>query len=339
MAKKHKAPTQITIVHAEKSPFAAWVDRHWRKGAVLAVLGAVGILGAQYSKQQAGDAAGAEWDALRVASTEGTEALARVRVDLAGTVVEPWAMLLEASAAAEEEEYVAALEALARLRQSGFAPLTTQEVPVGPEGAPTTLADHLARSIEAQRDFDLEHADIFTNEPPPEGSPTARLKTGAGDIVVAFYEEAAPKHVENFLKLAREDFYDGVKFHRVVQTRVGNIFIIQAGDPNTKDGDIDTWGQGGPGYSVDSEPNDLVHDRGYLAAARPSNDPRSSGSQFYITTAACYGLDADRYVVYGKIIEGMDVVDKIAASEIREATGVMQDVPLVPVVIDDVVLE
>ncbi len=133
-----------------------------------------------------------------------------------------------------------------------------------------------------------------------------------GVMVVEFYPDVAPNHVANFEKLARVGFYDGTCFHRVIPG-----FMIQGGDPNTKnDNAKDTWGQGGPGYNVNAEFNSKHHARGILSMAR-SNDPNSAGSQFFICQADCGQLDG-QYTVFGNLIKGFDVLDKIATTPTEE---------------------
>jgi dolichyl-diphosphooligosaccharide--protein glycosyltransferase len=146
---------------------------------------------------------------------------------------------------------------------------------------------------------------------PVISSEIAVIETTQGTIKMEFFPEAAPKHTENFINLANDGFYDGVLFHRIQPG-----FVIQGGDPNTITGtDRNIWGTGGPGYTVDAEFNNIPHDRGIVSMARAA-DPNSAGSQFFIvlqgdelTKAA---LD-NKYTVFGRVIEGMDVVDKIAA--------------------------
>ena len=128
-----------------------------------------------------------------------------------------------------------------------------------------------------------------------------------GTITLEFYPSRAPNHVEKFKKLAREGFYDGTKFHRVIPG-----FMIQGGDPNTKGDDVHTWGTGGPGYEIDAEFNDAPHLRGTLSMAR-AQDPNSAGSQFFICVDRSAFLDG-QYTVFGKVLEGMDVADKIVNS-------------------------
>ena len=142
-------------------------------------------------------------------------------------------------------------------------------------------------------------ADAATNE-------VAVIDTSLGTMVVEFYPDVAPNHVANFKKLARQGFYDGQCFHRVIKG-----FMIQGGDPNTKDeSKKDQWGQGGPGYTINAEFNSKHHARGILSMAR-TPDPNSAGSQFFICHADAGQLDG-QYTVFGNLIKGFDVLDKIA---------------------------
>lgn len=135
---------------------------------------------------------------------------------------------------------------------------------------------------------------------------TALLQTSMGDITIEFFPKIAPNHVENFKKLARSGFYDSTTFHRVMPG-----FMIQGGDPNTKDDDRSNDGIGGPGYTIDAEFSDTKHVRGIVSMARKS-DPNSAGSQFFIMVKDSAHLDG-QYSVFGKVTSGMDVVDKIVS--------------------------
>jgi len=133
----------------------------------------------------------------------------------------------------------------------------------------------------------------------------AVIKTNEGEMVVQFWTDAAPNTVENFKKLARQGFYDGTVFHRIVKG-----FMIQGGDPNSKDAAReDSYGQGGPGYKIKAEFNNHSHDRGVISMAR-GPDPDSAGSQFFICLAPVRRLDG-QYTTFGKLIKGDDVLDKI----------------------------
>jgi peptidyl-prolyl cis-trans isomerase B (cyclophilin B) len=144
----------------------------------------------------------------------------------------------------------------------------------------------------------------------------AVLKTSDGEMVAEFWPEVAPKTVENFKKLAREGFYDGTAFHRIIKG-----FMIQGGDPNTKDLNKESsYGTGGPGYKVPAEFNDRPHVRGVLSMAR-SADPNSAGSQFFICLGTASSLD-HQYTAFGKLIKGLDVLDKIGDTPVtRSAMG------------------
>lgn len=138
----------------------------------------------------------------------------------------------------------------------------------------------------------------------PKGQ-RAIIKTKFGDIEMKFFPDVAPKHVENFIKLAKSGFYNGTIFHRVIPG-----FMIQGGDPNTKDSlKKDTYGQGGPGYSVKAEFSDIPHKRGIVSMAR-ANDPDTGGSQFFIVVEDSRFLD-NKYSVFGEVIKGIGVADKI----------------------------
>jgi len=134
----------------------------------------------------------------------------------------------------------------------------------------------------------------------------AEIETQFGTIYVEFYPDVAPKTVENFKKLARSGFYDGTTFHRVVPR-----FVIQGGDPNSRDDDRSNDGQGGPGYAIPAEFSDSKHEPGVVSMAR-GPDPNSAGSQFFICLQRLPHLD-HKYTVFGKVFKGMDVVNKIAA--------------------------
>ena len=138
--------------------------------------------------------------------------------------------------------------------------------------------------------------------------PVVILETNLGEITIDFFPNDAPNHVKNFITLSNQGFYDGTLFHRVIPG-----FMIQAGDPNTIDGDPNTWGQGGPDEQLDAEFNSIKHNRGIVSMAR-SGDPNSAGSQFFIVHNDSNFLDG-KYTVFGRIIteESFETLDKIAA--------------------------
>lgn len=134
-----------------------------------------------------------------------------------------------------------------------------------------------------------------------------KIQTKFGDIELEFFPDAAPKTVENFIKLAKSGFYDGLAFHRIVPG-----FVIQGGDPNTKSlANRSTWGTGGPGWTVKAEFNRNKHSKRALSMAR-SQDPNSAGSQFFIVLKDSNFLDG-QYTVFGRVTASMDAIEKIAA--------------------------
>ena len=153
---------------------------------------------------------------------------------------------------------------------------------------------------------------MFLGGGPKGKEEVVTIHTTFGDIALILFDET-PKHKENFLKLSKEGFYDGTTFHRIIDG-----FMIQGGDPNTKDDDKTNDGSGGPGYTVPAEFVDsLTHNKGVIAAAREGDraNPKqaSSGSQFYIVENedGTHFLDG-KYTVFGQVIKGIEVVEKIA---------------------------
>jgi len=136
----------------------------------------------------------------------------------------------------------------------------------------------------------------------------AIIETKFGNMELKLFPDVAPGHVENFVKLAKSEFFDGTVFHRVIPG-----FMIQGGDPNSKGTDRSNHGTGGPGYSIKAEFNDKPHVRGALSMAR-SRAPDSAGSQFFIVVKKSSFLD-HQYTVFGEVVSGMDVADKIVSQE------------------------
>ena len=132
----------------------------------------------------------------------------------------------------------------------------------------------------------------------------ALIETNFGNIKIKLLPEIAPETVRNFVTLATSNFYDGTLFHRVIPN-----FMIQGGDPNTKESNKSVWGQGGPGYNLKAEFNSRSHLRGIVSMARAS-DPDSAGSQFFIVTSDSTFLDK-QYTVFAEVVEGLEIADKI----------------------------
>lgn len=145
-------------------------------------------------------------------------------------------------------------------------------------------------------------------KPALKGEEIALLDTTEGKIYLRFFGDKAPGHVKNFKDLVKKGFYDGTYFHRVIPG-----FMIQGGDPNTKDKDPNNDGMGGPGYQVKAEFNSVKHVPGILSMAR-SQDPNSAGSQFFIMDGVATGLDG-QYTAFGMVVKGLDVVKKIVSAK------------------------
>jgi len=152
------------------------------------------------------------------------------------------------------------------------------------------------------------------------------MKTNLGDIKIKFYNEESPDTVNNFLNLANMDFYDGIKFHRVIKD-----FMIQCGDPNSKD---DNWaddGIGGPGYKFQDEFNEIGLVKGSVAMA--NSGPNTNGSQFFIVTADSVPWLDGKHTNFGLVVDGMDIVNSIESTETDQ-----RDHPMADVVIEDIEL-
>jgi len=165
-------------------------------------------------------------------------------------------------------------------------------------------------------------------------NPTIALKTNKGDIEIELFMDKMPVTAGNFLKLAKDGFYDGTKFHRVI-----NGFMIQGGDPNSRGEDTSLYGSGGPGYAIEDEfVEGLSNTRGTIAMA--NSGPNSGGSQFFINLTDNSFLDFDKppftskHPVFGKVTAGMGVVDMIA----KEDTG-YKDIPVAPIIVEKVIVK
>lgn len=172
---------------------------------------------------------------------------------------------------------------------------------------PQTTSDPYNEIVENEEKFSINSSMTNTNMTSNNESKLALLDTAQGPITMEFFPNVAPIHVSNFEKLAESGFYNGTIFHRIVKG-----FVIQGGDPNTKNStNMAAWGTGDPGYKIDAEFSNIPHNRGIVSMAR-SSDPDSAGSQFFIVLNDSRFLD-NQYTVFGRVVNGMDVVDKIAA--------------------------
>ena len=149
-----------------------------------------------------------------------------------------------------------------------------------------------------------------------------------GEIQLKFFPDRAPNHVKNLVGLAQKKFYDGTTFHRVIPG-----FMIQGGDPNSKDADRSRHGTGGPGHHVNAEFNQTPHKRGIVSMAR-AQDPNSAGSQFFICVADANFLDG-QYTAFGEVVSGMEVADRIVNIQRDGNDNPLQRVEMTVTVFED----
>ncbi len=154
------------------------------------------------------------------------------------------------------------------------------------------------------------------------------INTKFGKIIFKLLPDDAPETVRSFVKLAKSGFYDNTLFHRIIPG-----FMIQGGDPNTKQADKSNWGMGGPGYSINAEFSSRSHLRGIVSMAR-GTDVNSAGSQFFVVTSDSTFLDR-QYTVFGEVIEGMDVADKIVNLPRNENDCPVEDVKMDKVTVSE----
>jgi len=334
---KHKAPAEVTVAPLfEKSRAEQVFDKYKVPAAAVIAVVVAWILFDHYTARQSQQKLDQSWEAVVAGTTPDMltrlptappENLAALAESLRDEASGPWARLLEVNQRLSERDYDGALSALATLSsQHPDHPLVTHPVPAGDEVA--TVVERLQRVAEQRKAWEAEHPELFANPPAPEGSPRVRLVTSAGPIEVALYADRAVLHVENFLKLCSEGYYDGTKFHRVVRD-----FMIQGGDPNSREEDLSQWGQGGPGYTLLHEPNDLSHFAGVLSAAKMPGETEESGSQFFLTTEPGHYLDG-QHTIFGQIVAGVETVRSISMTPVSPEGA--RDRPLTPVVIETI---
>lgn len=333
---KHKSATEVTLQIEEKSSFELWILRHWPKFAVLGVILAAGIVFVSNRAKATEATRGAEWNQL----AQGNEDLAAFEAAsqaVAGTPIEGWARLLQTQKAMGEENLAAAAQATQSLKSLDGHLLNTLAFPIGPDGASETLGSRLERLVTDTKAWEEAHSSILNNPEPPSDAPQVTIKTSEGDIVVALYTDLAPKHCANFLKVAKEDGYDGTKFYRIINA--GTTSVVEGGGANTKQEDVATWGKDDGESTVEQEKNGLVHAAGYLASARSSTGIQSAGSRFTLTFGRSHFLDTSN-TIFGKVVSGLDVVKEIGTAPVRpfDQTTRISGLPEVPVTIEDVMV-
>jgi peptidyl-prolyl cis-trans isomerase B (cyclophilin B) len=186
-----------------------------------------------------------------------------------------------------------------------------------------------AAALAAEAETKANNVDT-TKAAAPAAKEVAVIKTTAGEMTLEFWSDVAPNTVENFKKLARQGFYDGTCFHRIIKG-----FMIQGGDPKTKDASKEAeWGTGDPGYKIKAEFNDRKHIRGVISMARAAH-PDSAGCQFFICLDAAPSLD-NKYTAFGKLIKGEDVLVKIGDTPVGPSRSGERSKPLQRVSVESI---
>jgi cyclophilin family peptidyl-prolyl cis-trans isomerase len=311
----HKAPTAVTIAPTQEATgFSSLVERYWK----LAVAIAIGISGlivylqlAKSSEQKTHDSS---WERLmKVAKADAatgliqgpTRELEAIAGQIEGSEAAPWALYIAASSAIGDRKYDEARAALAKLRaEYPDHPLLRETYQVSEAEGPLSVVERMDRRVEALQAWVGSHPTLFQNPAPAADAPRVRLKTDLGDIVVALDPERAPKHSEQFLKLVREGYYQGTKFHRLSPGK-----HVAGGDPTTREDDRSKWGQGGTEVQTELEPSGLRHFPGALSAVRNAGGS-TTGAGFLLVTGDSHELDTQN-VVFGQIVEGLEIVRQI----------------------------
>ncbi|MDG1498814.1 MAG: peptidylprolyl isomerase [Planctomycetota bacterium] len=327
----HKAPTQVSIApYEEASRLQKMVSTYSVPFFVLVIIASGAILWVKSNQDSVQADRDASWNKLTAlvsmediasgAELPGAAALGSLAKELQATPAGPWTKALEVRSLVDDKDWPGAEAALAEL-ESQFPNhnLVAQQLPVGPNGSLQTMAGQLRDYIKSQREFVTANPQLYKLPPLPEGSPQLTIATTAGDITVGLYQDRAPEHVANFIKLALNGYYVDTKFHRVIPG-----FMVQGGDPNTKTGAQSEWGQGGPEYKIPAELSDLYHFKGVLAAAKMPGDTESSGSQFYFTTGDPHHLDGE-HTVFGVILDGAATVRVMENAPIQPGTEVPEE--------------
>lgn len=331
----HKAPTEVTVVAGdEPSRLALFVDKHWMKGALVALVVAAGILFSQYQAGKDAEQVNQSWSRLMGAVEEDgrggfaadAQALASMEAELQGTPAGAWALYLEAQGLRQDGEYDAAVAKLQQIKSAyPDHPLVKDTRTYDESVTPLNAIERLTKVFNAEKAWHESQPQLFANAELPADAPRVRFQTDHGDFVVAVHADRAPKHAENFLAKVGEGYYDGLKFHR---SAFG--MMIETGDPNTRDAESDpiSWGQTGAGSTVqeDEEP-ELYHFRGVLSANTLGGAEGSDGGLIAITAMPAHFRDGQN-VVFGEVVEGFEVVEEIAQLQ-PDATGQRPETPAI----------
>jgi len=335
MATQHAAPTEVRIAAVEEPSALQAFIKSQGKWLFLLLAGTIAFILVRESmrSESEGDAL-SSWArvgqdvtmpvgfsaSLDAPSAASLDALARDPA-VAGQAAAPWVRLIQARATADEGADPSSAADMLR-EEAPDHPLATIPLRLAPGEDPALPGDIILFRGERMQAWRDGHADLFQNPAPPENGPRVRIETSKGPLVVALYPDRAPEHVANFLALTEDGSYVGTRFHRVIPG-----FMVQGGDPNSRDGAPETWGQGGTDRTLAPEESGLRHFRLALASAKQSGATEENGSQFYITTGPAHHLDG-QHTVFGVLVEGEAVLEQI------ESGPTVGDRPQDPVAIE-----
>jgi peptidyl-prolyl cis-trans isomerase B (cyclophilin B) len=323
---QHAAPTSVTVAaHQEETALQLFVKRYWLPFSGLAAVLIAIILFTQLQREESKNALGESWAPLvgkvnfgGIPSQNGMPdmqpfvipaagVLAGLSADLGDGPAAPWVKALEAGRLLRDDDNAGALAASQEIAATWpNHPLATMRLPFSPDGEAQPLAKHIETRLQEVAEWEAAHPDLFANPAPVTDSPTVTLNTNKGAITLGFYPSKAPLHVENFLSRCESGGYDGTKFHRVNPGR-----SIHAGDPNSVDGEPETWGLGGGDGTIEHEDSGLHHFSYVLGMDFSVGTTESNTGLFYITIADQFHLDGGR-TSFGVVTEGQAVLDAIA---------------------------
>lgn len=317
----HKAPSQVTVSSGERDgELHELVRKHWKIAGLLVGVTITGILVQVGIRERGLQTINRSWDRLRrdVHFTFGfgvelpsQAVIGGLEEELSSTDVGPWVKALRVGQLLEEGKYEPALEAANAAETTWPNHPISQTAYYGLAGSPRQALNHQIRTaMTGLRTFEETRPDLFANPTPPEGSPRVRLDTSKGSLTVVLLAEQAPRHVENFLLLCKSGYYNGSRIHKVIPGQ-----YVEGGDPNSKTEDSQTWGAGGPGYTIAHEESWLWNRRYAVTSVPEGDNYTSNGSQFRIVASDLPSLDGTT-TVFGVIVEGADALDRIGEVEL-----------------------
>ena len=328
---KHRAPSQVEIASTfERTMLHEFVDRYWKVGAGIAVLGAAIAILVEVQSRSGQESVDASWNRLGEelnynflfgagpVSIPSGSVLKLLSDELGEGSAGAWASALVVGREVEDEEWSQAEGTLREFQSSHPDHILCSQplYPAPEEGSLETLSRHIEDRASRMKSWEASHPLLFANPELPADAPRVRITTDKGSIVVGLYTDRAPKHAEAFLAHVESGEYTGSKFHFVTAET-----LIQGGDPNSVDGEKETWGRGGMEDPLDPEVDpQLRHFEGVLAAPQVTSvRGKSSSWQFYLTAKADHAKDGAN-TVFGRVLEGIEVVRLISNESATEGS-------------------